>query len=56
MALWERIYCYLLIVIGLAGGCIATVIAFNNIFNSSMSVPCYVMVNNNNFTVGVGAH
>lgn len=41
--LWERSYCWVLIVVGLAGGCLATYMALNNIFSSSMSVPCYLM-------------
>jgi len=43
LPMWERIYCWVLIVVGLAGGICATYIALTNIFTSSMSVPCYLM-------------
>jgi len=52
--IWERIYCWILIVIGLAGGVCATIIAFNNIFNSSLAEPCYLMENPSNITVAAG--
>ena len=48
LALWERVYCIILIIIGLAGGCIATGIAVKNIFNSCLSVPCYLIDHSNN--------
>jgi len=40
--LWERVYCWALILIGIIGGCCATYTAGYNIFNSSLSVPCYI--------------
>ena len=54
LALWERVYCIILIIIGLAGGCIATGLAIKNIFNSCMSVPCYIMNYDNNCTTVEG--
>ena len=36
--------------------CIATAIAIRNIFNSCMSVPCYVMINNTNNCTLVEGH
>lgn len=49
--LWERIYCWILIVVGFAGGVLATYIALNNIFGSEMSVPCYLLDDASNITV-----
>jgi len=46
--LWERIYCWVLIVVGVAGGGCATYTAIVNIFSSDMSVPCYL---NSNTTI-----
>merc|ERR1712106_528304 len=54
--LWERIYCWTLIIIGLAGGCCATYTAVRNIFSSSMSVPCYLMGDTTNVTISAGGH
>ena len=56
LALWERVYCTVLIIIGIAGGCIATGIAVKNIFNSCMSVPCYISHNNTNNCTLVERH
>ena len=53
LPLWERVYCYFLIILGVVGGCIATVIAFLNILSGSMSVPCYVITTTN---MTMGAH
>ena len=51
MALWERIYCWVLIVLGIAGGVLATYMALNNIFNASMVSPCYLMEAGANNTI-----
>ena len=51
LPLWERIYCWVLIVVGFLGGAAATVISVNNIVNSGSSgfnLPCYV---NSNITI-----
>jgi len=51
---WERVYCWLLIVIGFAGGCLATYQALVNIFLSSLSEPCYLMSDTSNITLAGG--
>jgi len=56
LPIWERIYCWALIIIGVAGGVCATVIAVNNIFSSSLSVPCYLMGDTTNVTIAAGGH
>ena len=53
---WERVYCWLLIVLGIAGGCLATVQALLNIFSASMSAPCYLMDDPSNMTISGGGH
>ena len=40
--MWERVYCWFLILLGVAGGLCATVNAVKNIVSSELSVPCYV--------------
>lgn len=46
--LWERIYCWVLVVLGFAGGVVSTGLAVMNLADSSGFVPpCYV---NSNFT------
>jgi len=56
LPLWERIYCWVLIVVGIAGGCCATYTAVRNIFSSSMSVPCYLLGDTTNVTIAAGGH
>jgi len=56
LPLWERIYCWALILIGIAGGACATVTAVRNIFSSSLSVPCYLMGDTTNVTISAGGH
>ena len=51
---WERVYCWVLIAIGVAGGCCATVVAMINIISAELSVPCYLMEANTTLTVGGG--
>jgi vesicular inhibitory amino acid transporter len=51
LPLWERIYCWALIVVGIAGGVLATYIALNNIFTASMTEPCYIMDLSTNITI-----
>jgi len=54
LPLWERIYCWVLIIIGLAGGVCATVIAVRNIVGGFSVVPCYMMTGNE--TISAGSH
>ena len=42
LPVWERVYCWFLIVLGVAGGCCATYFAVMSILSSEMSVPCYI--------------
>ena len=56
LPVWERVYCWVLIIIGLAGGCCATYTAVKNIVSSSLSVPCYIMMETNNVTISAGGH
>ena len=44
LPLWERVYCWVLIVIGVLGGCVATAFALMNIINSEFCPPCYVNI------------
>eukprot|EP00088_Acartia_fossae_P052523 TRINITY_DN5935_c0_g1_i1.p1 TRINITY_DN5935_c0_g1~~TRINITY_DN5935_c0_g1_i1.p1 ORF type:complete len:461 (-),score=123.08 TRINITY_DN5935_c0_g1_i1:31-1413(-) len=43
--LWERIYCWALILIGVAGGCVATYSAIVSIADAEFSQPCYISTN-----------
>jgi len=54
LPLWERIYCWVLIIIGLAGGVCATVIAVRNIVGGFSVVPCYMMTGNETISAGGG--
>jgi len=56
LPVWERVYCWVLIIIGLAGGCCATYTACKNIFTSSLSVPCYLMDDSSNVTISTAGH
>jgi len=49
--MWERVYCWVLIVIGIAGGVCATVNAFKDIISAEFASPCYI---NSNVTVSAG--
>jgi len=51
---WERIYCWVLIIIGIAGGCCATYTAVWNIVVTSFAMPCYLM--EANATIHTGGH
>jgi len=51
MAVWERIYCWVLIALGIAGGVLATYMALNNIFAAAMVSPCYLMDLDSNVTI-----
>ena len=55
LPLWERIYCWVLIVIGVVGGASATVTAVYNIIATDFSVPCYVLPFLTNQTMEVAA-
>jgi len=54
LPLWERIYCWVLMIIGFAGGCCATYTALNNIFSSFSSTPCYLMAGNSSEPISLG--
>eukprot|EP00090_Calanus_glacialis_P011434 TRINITY_DN19839_c0_g1_i1.p1 TRINITY_DN19839_c0_g1~~TRINITY_DN19839_c0_g1_i1.p1 ORF type:complete len:480 (-),score=75.15 TRINITY_DN19839_c0_g1_i1:74-1303(-) len=54
LPLWERIYCWTLIFLGIAGGICATITAVINIFYSFESVPCYMMGDTDNVTITAG--
>jgi len=51
MAVWERVYCWVLIALGIAGGVLATYMALNNIFAAAMVSPCYLMEAGANITI-----
>jgi len=44
---WERIYCWCLIVLGVAGGCCSTYTACRNIVTAEFASPCYISQNQN---------
>jgi len=52
--LWERIYCWLLIAIGLAGGIAATYQAVQSLFGTSMTLPCYLQSESQQLETGGG--
>jgi len=57
MAVWERIYCWVLIALGIAGGVLATYMALNNIFAAAMTTPCYLQdMNDMNATEVSSSH
>merc|ERR1711894_828229 len=43
---WERIYCWVLIVVGFLGGAAATYISVKNIVSTSFQMPCYLQSGN----------
>ena len=43
LPLWERIYCWLLILVGVTGGVCSTTTAVIKIITSQLSRPCYLM-------------
>jgi len=51
LPLWERTYCWVLIVIGLCGGASATYTAITNVFGAEFSLPCYVKPFIGNYTM-----
>merc|ERR1719348_877189 len=51
LPMWERVYCWVLILVGVAGGACATYTALNNIFSASLAVPCYLMAENSTISV-----
>jgi len=53
LPLWEKIYCWLLIILGIAGGACATYNAVRDIVGTSLSVPCYLMSSDSNITISV---
>lgn len=52
LPVYERVYCWFLILVGVAGGLCATVNAVNNILSSNFSEPCYVASYNASSLVG----
>ncbi len=42
LPLWERVYCWALIVLGFVGGAVATYTAVRNIVSTEFMVPCYL--------------
>ena len=52
LPVYERVYCWFLILIGVAGGLCATVNAVNNILSSNFSEPCYIASYNASNLVG----
>ena len=42
MPLWERAYCWVLILVGVSGGGCSTATAVINIVTSQLSRPCYL--------------
>ena len=57
MAVWERIYCWVLIALGIAGGVLATYMALNNIFAAAMTTPYYLQdMNDMNATAVSSSH
>ena len=56
MPLWERIYCWVLIVLGLIGGCCATYIAVKNVVMTDFKMPCYLQSANETLNIAPGNH
>jgi hypothetical protein len=44
--MWERIYCWILMIVGFAGGATATYISLKNIVSSDLQIPCYLQSGN----------
>ena len=55
LPLWERVYCWSLILVGMLGGLCSTVTAVLNILTSTMSGPCY-LVTDLNTTIVTSQH
>ena len=55
LPLWERAYCWILIIVGLIGGASATYTAVTNVFGASFSLPCYVKPFVEGYTIEVSA-
>lgn len=56
LPMWERVYCWVLIVIGVAGGCCATAVALMNIIGAELAKPCYMMGAGDSVPVHTGGH
>ncbi len=57
--MYERVYCWLLIILGIAGGVMATYTAVTNIVSVEFQTPCYLQdgfFDISNETVVMGAH
>lgn len=51
LPVYERVYCWFLIILGVAGGACATYNACRDIFATSFSVPCYMLSLDANITL-----
>ncbi len=56
LPVWERVYCWVLIVLGFAGGSVATYTALKNILVADFQVPCYVQDSANQTISAMGGH
>ena len=62
MPLYERVYCWFLIVLGIAGTCLSTYTAVTNIVDTKFETPCYLregffdITTGSNETVVLGGH
>ena len=62
MSLYERVYCWFLIVLGIAGTCLSTYTAVTNIVDAKFETPCYLregffqITTGSNETVVLGGH
>ncbi len=54
--MWERVYCWVLIVLGFAGGAVSTYTALWNIVSADFQVPCYLQGENDQMEVQMSAH
>jgi len=57
LPIWERTYCWVVIIIGLCGGASATYTAVKNIVSTDFAMPCYLQVSTLlNFFVRKGSY
>ena len=47
LPIWERTYCWIIIIIGLLGGASATYTAVKNIVSTEFAMPCYLQTDGN---------
>ena len=55
LPVWERVYCWFLIILGVAGGCCATYTAMKNIVSAQFQMPCYLQ-DHTNANITMGSH